>query len=305
MSFIINPYIYTSAPLYDGVTVSYTLRRPDMTNLWTNAVLKLRRSSDNATAFVFFDGSDANDTITTSSLISTSSDTTPGATTLGTWVGANDAFVETWYGITDDNTIDTNKKANQTTTSAQPQFISSGSLITKNGKIELDFIDDARFLQTPSSISALTYSLDYTVFTVSHHDTSASQGCILSTSLSTTDYMGIFNDRRTQKRIGILLSGGTFVFANYLAQQDTSNQKLLTIIHNGVNLVSYYNGTIQETTAHSSLAYLNTAFLIGRWASNTTTGIENGIQEIVIFPTANTTKLSDRHSDINSYYSIY
>ena len=125
--------------LYDGVSAMYTLRRPSMSTLWTNAVVKIRRTSDNQTAFLFIDGSSIDDTISLSSLISTSSNTTPSATTLSTWVGSSNAFIEEWLGITPNNTIDNNKTAIQTTTTSQPQLISSGVIITKNGKPSIDF----------------------------------------------------------------------------------------------------------------------------------------------------------------------
>jgi len=52
----INDYYFVyPTKLYDEVSVMYTLRQPEMTRDWTNAVLTLTRSSDNASFYVFFD----------------------------------------------------------------------------------------------------------------------------------------------------------------------------------------------------------------------------------------------------------
>ena len=108
--------------VYDDVSAMYTLRRPDMTILWTTAAIRLTRSSDGQTAYVFFDGDEVDDTITLNSKINTVTNTVPTAVSLGTWLGSDDATVRNWYGITPDNSVDADKVAGQGTVSLQPDF---------------------------------------------------------------------------------------------------------------------------------------------------------------------------------------
>lgn len=288
--------------LYNDVSVMYTLRRPAMTTLWTNAIAKIRRTSDNATAFVFIDGSNINDTISLSSFISTSSNTTPSATTLSTWVGANNAFVEEWIGITPNNTIDNNKTAKQTTTGTQPQFISSGAIITKNSKPTIDFLSSSRHLNSNVN-NDLDSSSDFTIFTISSNNINTGEGVLISTSNDDNNLLQITNDRRTQKRLTYTRVGGVYTFSNLLVQQDSLNQRILSLIKVNKNLKGYYNGNFQESNIYTG-NYTNNNIFIG--ARNTAFAFLNGtIQEITIFPSDKTSDLTDLHNDINSYYSIF
>jgi hypothetical protein len=295
------------SPIYDGVSTMYSLRRPAMTTLWTNAVLKIRRSSDNATAFVFFDGADINDTLSTSSFISTSSNTTPSATTLGTWLGSNDAFVETWFGITDNNTIDTGKRAIQTTTGKQPKFANSGVIATKNGNPAIDFLSDLRYLTT-NALTALNSGNSFTVISVSALSTLDTVGVVCSNSINTTSNDSRFihlNDNRTQKALSVLRNtSGAQYNADLLAQQNTLSQKLLTSVMNYPSaLTSYYNGTIQDYLAVTG-SWVNNTFTIGV-QRNEATQLNGTMQELIIFPSDKTSDLATLHTEMNAYYSIY
>ena len=111
---------------------------------------------------MFFDD-DGN--ITLNSLISTSSNTTPDATTLATWIGVNDAYAE-WVGITNDNIVDTSKIAVNTTFGKKPKFITNGVIESKNGNSTIDFLSDTRFLDADANID-LDSGKSYTVLSIS------------------------------------------------------------------------------------------------------------------------------------------
>jgi hypothetical protein len=290
--------------IYDTATV-YALRRPAMTTLWTNAVLKIRRSSDDNTAFVFFDGSGVNATISTSSFISTSSDTTPSATTLGTWLGANDAFVETWFGITDNNTIDTGKRAIQATTTKQPKFATAGAIITKNGKPTIDFLNSTRYLEA-SANSAFTDGNSFTVLSVSNNIASNNRAHIFNTNQAGGNYFTALNDMGTGKYIGWIKATTTAAQPQNATQQNTSNQKVATLTADGTakQLSGYYNGTFQEAKIWAG-TYSNGSLTIGTGSLAGSGALNGTIQEIVIFPSDKTSDLATLHADINAYYSIY
>ena len=292
----------TPSGIYDNASVVYSLRRPDMATVWTNAVLKIRRTSDDATAFVFFDGSAVDDTITLSSLISTTSNTTPDATTLGTWVGASNAYVEQWIGITQDNSVDGNKVASQTTIGAQPQFISVGAILEKNGKPTLTF--DGNDSLVVIANSDLDYGNTFTILSV-NYNTSATWKGIISTSNTATLRLIMFNDNGATKRILRIIADAQYN-ALYLVQQNTTNQKLLTGVFDPTNMTAYYNATIQNTTvwSGSTFPYNNDNLVIGQ--QSTGSGVlVGGVQEIIIMPSDVTADLTTLHADINAYYSIY
>lgn len=291
------------SPIYNGVSVIYTLRRPAMTTLWTNAVLKIRRSLDNTTAFVFFNGSAVNDTISTASFISTSSNTTPDATTLGTWLGANDAFVETWFGITDNNTIDTGKRAIQTTTSLQPKFATAGVLITKGSKIAIDFLAGTRYLEATTNTS-LNSGNAFTSLTVSSNNNSSSAGAIWCSSNINNNFIQIINDTRAAQKRLIYVLNGTYYFSDLLSAQSGTGQKLISAtVDSSKNQTGYFNGAIQNTVAYSG-TYTNNAFFIGLREGGTSY-LDGTIQEIIIFPSDKTSDLATLHAEMNAYYSIY
>lgn len=63
-----------------------------------------------------------------------------------TFYGTSDVYVRTWY----DQSAAGNH-ATQTTTSAQPMIVSSGTLITENSRLSLEFIDDHGSMNLPLS----------------------------------------------------------------------------------------------------------------------------------------------------------
>ena len=303
MSFLINPYIYAGATIYDDANAIYSLRRPDMTTLWTNAVAKVRRSSDNAVVYLFFDGAGADATISTSSFISTTSQTTPDATTLATWLGANDMFYEDIYAITPDNTIDANKTLVQGTTALQPRGALSGTISTKNSLPLVDHVTGTRHMRSVFN-SKLDPGNLFTVLSVSHQDTSTSNAVVWTSSSTSTSYIATRNDRRTQKRAMVQLDSGTTVNSDLTAQVDSSNQRLLTAIHNATNNILYNKTTLQTTTAHLSASYTNDRFQVGANAGGIAPFLDGGWQEIIIFDSDKTADISPIQSNIVTYYSI-
>jgi len=152
-------------PLYDNVSAMYTLRQPAMSTLWTKPVLFLRRTGSVASTTVYFD---SNGKISLNSPVGVGGD-------LGTWVGSNDAYVNTWYAITPDNIQDNTKRLGQSSNSKQPKFIDNGVIITKNGEPAIDFLSSLRFLQADANTD-LDSGNDFTALTVSSNKSSVIGG---------------------------------------------------------------------------------------------------------------------------------
>jgi hypothetical protein len=299
--YLINSYRYGGVVvdyLYDDVSAMYTLRQPIMTTLWTNAVLTLRRSSDNAETSVFFD---TNGKISLTSLVSAGG-------SLGTWIGANNAFVKEWFALTPDNIIDTNKKLIQTTTSKQPQFISGGVILAKNGESTIDFLSDLRYLESNAN-SDLDSGNDFTVLSVTSNTVSGGSGTIFTTRDAgggTQSKYRLFNDNSTNKRVSSIRSDTpTTFFSLYNNQENTTNQKLITSITTTSDIIPYYNGAIQTSVGWDNNGYLNDIIRVGNESENALSQKLNGtIQEILIYPSDKTSGLAAIDTDIMDYYYI-
>lgn len=292
-------------PLYDNVSVFYTLRRPPMTVLWTNAVRKIRRLSDNQTAFLFIDGNNIGDTISLNSKISTTSNTTPSATTLFTFSVGSSCFVEEWIGITPNNIIDNNKIATQTTINTQPRIKTGVILEDKNGKPIDNFLTDTRFLTAPPNTD-LDTGKTFTILTVSFSDSTSDLQSVLSTKNTIggiSERLIVFNDRTSGKEINrIRNNSGVNVKSIYGVQQDNNNQRLLTTIVTPTNLKGYLGTSLEDSNSWTG-TYINNALQIGAQLG-TSTPLNGGINEIIIFPSDKTSDLTALHNDIINYYSI-
>ena len=110
--------------LYTDADVIYSTRQYFG---WANALFKITRSTDFNTAYVFFD---SNGVISQNSLISTTSNTTPDATTLVSWASGGNMSVEEWYGQTPDGLINIDKVV--TPISAKPFLSFTGTSIRAN-----------------------------------------------------------------------------------------------------------------------------------------------------------------------------
>src|SRR5210317_2258769 len=94
---------------YGGAAAAYSLRQ--LSNSYTGNAIRVRRSSDNTEQNIGF----VNGELDTS--------------TLETFCSGTNAYVTTWYDQSGNA-----RDASQTTAANQPQIVSSGSVITQNGK---------------------------------------------------------------------------------------------------------------------------------------------------------------------------
>lgn len=107
--------------LYPNAAAAYSLRK--LRNAYTGSAIRVRRSSDNSEQDIGF--------------VAGNLDTT----SLTTFCGAGNGFVTIWY---DQSTGSFDAK--QTTAINQPQIVSSGSVLTTNGKPSVSFDGTNDFL---------------------------------------------------------------------------------------------------------------------------------------------------------------
>jgi hypothetical protein len=200
------------APVLGQLSVSpvaaYSLRRLSAS---ATRAIQVRRSSDNTTLDISFVGSDLD------------------VASLMAFVGANNGFVTAWYDQVGSN------NATQATALLQPQIVSSGSLITRNGKPTLNF--NTKYLFFASTITATATSTGNAVAQKLVNLTDM----MIFTNTSNSQYMRI-NDTQNP----IVFYGDTVPFS--ASTVNMSNLTVLTFKRNSAtSTVPYANGTVYAT----------------------------------------------------------
>ena len=280
---------------YSDARLIYSLR--NLTN-WTNAIIQIKRSSDLASAYVFFYGN----TISLNSLISTTSKTSPSSVTLGEFVGINDASISEFYSQNSSNIIIEADKIYQETYNVSPVIIENGIILTKNGLPA--FRSYLQRLASASFFAELNSGNAFSIFSVVSKEDAGFTGGYLGTIILTEGYrFGLFCQEYSGGGIANVFTSSGMYATHIINSEPIGTVKLLTtIVKAGRIIDSYHNGAIQETISFLG-NYGNTGLLIGGERINAM--IKGFIQEIIIFPNDKTINEVDLHNDINNYYSIY
>jgi len=249
---------------YTGAASAYSLRL--LSSTYTGDAIEVRRASDNTTQDIGF----VNNELDTTSLASFCSGT--------------NGFVTTWYDQSGNG-----NDATQTTASAQPQIVSSGSVILENGKpaVQFDGSDDvlsvslSSVLTQPNSI-IVTHKFDNT--TDSDHD--------------------LIDSYPNSQRTLFDTSGGNYrMFAGSSYSSSISantSQTLAFPIFNGSSSSLSVNGTL-VTGINVNSNGLDT-FNIGNTSTNYLLG---SIQELIIYNSDQSSNRTGIETNINDFYSIY
>lgn len=268
---IINPYNF-KVPLlldtYPGAAAAYSLRK--LRTAYTGYCIEVRRSSDDTTQNIGF---------TSAGVLDESA--------LTTFCGAGNGFVKTWY----DQTTNGND-AVQETTAYQPQIIASGSVMTVNSKPTLYFDVDDRLKK---NFTAITQPLSI----------------VLVEKVATASAFNLFYDGYgATNRVGTYgwsASDGKFtLFAGSDVATSISrnaNQNILISLFNGSSSKLWMNNSGSSTLnpGTASLAGIT----IGNHNSSSSSYGLNNIQELIIYPSDQTSNVSGLNTAINSFYSIY
>jgi len=261
---------------YSGATVAYSLRK--LRKVYTGYALRVRRSSDNTTLDIGFTGND----LDTSSLLS--------------FVGAGNGFVSIWYDQSGNAT-----DLSQVTSANQPQIVSSGSLITRNGKPYftcsttqwLSLTALMQFATTPYSMW-MTYEKTAT-------------GNNLAIGSATNRYM--YLDYGTSQQISqtsssaITISPALSINTRYLING------IVNATNTGSNNVAssiYTNNTLRGT--NSSTVSWGTSYASTQAFPSSVSGFRVGTittSEWIVYPVNQSTNRAAIDSDINNYFTIY
>ena len=219
----------------------------------------------------------------------------------GYCTGGLDAYVTKWYDQSGNG-----NDATQTTASAQPQIVSSGSVILENGKpaIEFDGSDD-----TFDSGSFLNGLDNASIINVS----SPIANNIFSNIYSGFDSFIVFNilfRYQDDSKIFIALSGLS-ANGNYLTSTSYAAQQNLIFVNFDNSLTSgnqvdvYLNSSDANASGSNDVGTLKSptnGHIGSRSGSNNFNG---NMQEIIFYPSEQSSNRSGIETNINDFYSIY
>ena len=269
------PLISTSTPLldlYPNAAAAYSVRK--LSSPYTGSAIRVRRSSDNTEQDIGFSSGNLD------------------TTTLTTFCSGTDGFVTTWYDQSDNG-----RNAIQTTAANQPQIVSSGSVITENGKpaAQFDGTDDAMtatgfgtgaqrsvFLTMRGNGNGSGYE-NYYIF-------------LQSSPLGLGNFMHLFSSDYT-----------SIINANYLintldifTSNAVNDQSLITNLKTTSTSLLFKNSTSLGTG--SGTQNLEDNLSIGRFDINY--GFFK-MQEMVVYNSDESSSRTGIETNINSYYGIY
>lgn len=255
------PVVSYLVDTYPGAAAAFSLRK--LRSAYTGSAIRVRRSSDNTESDIGFNGSGGLDT-----------------TALTTFVGAGNGFVRTWYDQSGNA-----RNATQTTAANQPQIVSSGAIISINGKpaLQVDATDSLTFTSINVTLR--------TTFGVIKRTAINTNFFIYGGGVSHYHFNNIFYFEAVTRVLG----------SNNV--DNTSSQMLLSGYNSSDSLAFQYKNNVLISSTLSSQVFassINSLFFYGGSLYS-----QGNAQEIIIYAINNSTNLSGINTNINSFYSIY
>lgn len=253
--------------LYPNAAAAFSLRK--LRTDYTGSAIRVRRSSDNTEQDIGFT---AFGELNASSLTS--------------FCGSGNGFVTTWYDQSGNA-----RNATQTTAANQPQIVSSGNVITQNGKSSIYFGingNDASVRLATSSFT--TISQPYTVFSAFKTDTN--------------DRQCFFDGISSNSQIAFITNWWMVTDSSTYGTSTTSMQLHSNFFNASTNFNAAQNGVL--STLNYSVTSLN-GITLGhlRNAFATNYQFNGNLSECVVYPVNQSTNRLNIESNINSYYGIY
>jgi hypothetical protein len=249
---------------YTGAAGAYSVTRR-LSSTYTGSLIRVRRSSDNTEQDIGY---------TTGNLLDESA--------LTSFVGANNGFVTKVY----DQSGNT-KDFTQSTAASQPQIVSSGTILTQNGKPKMSLASNKWITAAiPTATRRDTYFVtnndsDTTWLYPDDFGGNSAYGYVAESGSASTNLF--YNPDSTPA-----------LYVNNALQSPTTRDNVYTAL-NGYKLVGHENFRTNLTGSWN-------AFNIGKYS-----GFEFGgsFQEIIIYNSDQSSNRSGINSNINTFYSIY
>lgn len=266
--------------LYPSAAAAYSLRK--LRSAYTGSAIRVRRSSDNTEQDIGF---------TSVGDLDTSS--------LTSFCGSGNGFVTTWYDQSGNGL-----NVTQTTAANQPQIVSSGSILQMGGLsfskscIEFDGINDSLTI-----LNSFANSYPLYVFCTTKATTSINR---------TTWYVGnTGNDNASMGGGANSLNSYSFKFDGSYTEAVVNN--IFTNDKIGLSIAYYDNGSntyYAYGNNSSSVSNSNTKptvdnFTIGSLRRPSALYRASITNEIIVYPSDQSSNLSGIKTNINTYYGIY
>lgn len=270
---------------YTEATAAYSLRK--VRNDYTGGPIVVRRSSDNNTVSVGFTSAGELDT---AGLLS--------------FCGSGDGFVQTWYDQAGSNDLI------QNSTSAQPQIVASGAVVTVNNHPAVDFngtshyMDKASVTLNPSSNAVLTFAGVFQLDTVSSGQYIAAQW----NGTTSNQVFGLLNLSTASLRFMARFQNGTLSRVNSGSGTTAADTQYIGV---GQFKQNHSKGVLNDidytdTNVNSTVNHATSTFAIGR-RPDTGANYTNGkVQEFCVWSQATNTHDRNALSDaIDGHYGTY
>jgi len=269
---------------YSGAAAAYSLRL--LRSGYTGDAIEVRRASDNTTQDIgFVDGE-------------------LDVTSLESFCSGTNGFVTTWYDQSG-NAIN----ATQTTAANQPQIVNAGNLIIQGSKPTVRFDGVNSVLQTDSINFSTTNNITYFIALQKQSDANlgialeltpnadANNGSFFLTAPRNNgvDSYGVRSKLSLNQEITV--TGFTAPIYNLISCINSGSVPLLSLFINNANVGTNTNsqgvGNFQNSNVFIGSRIVNNLFFNGN------------IQEIIFYPTDQSSNLNDINTNINDFYSIY
>jgi hypothetical protein len=270
--------------VYTGADRAYSTRL--IRYNYTGALVLLRRSSDNAQLAFYPDSNNE---------LSMSSEDGAG-TDLSTWVGANSAYVVTWYdqeGSTD---------VTQGVAGSQVLAVNAGTLVTSNGKAGFDADGIADYANTGTNVAYSGGVSWYCVIDL--HSVAANKRIWGDDNTGAQGYSVFFADGTYQ------VNDNSTGFKAINQTGITTGQRILScnIDDSNGNYNNGVDGALTSGTIASWTGPINTGATPNFGLMGAGNGAQYGdgvIQELVIFPNDQSANRTGIETDQNSHFSVY
>jgi len=282
--------------LYPSAAVAYSLRK--LRNAYTGSAIRVRRSSDNTEQNIGFIGNDLD------------------TTALLAFCGAGNGFVTTWY-----DQSGSAQNATMSTQANQPQIVSSGVVVTQNGKptLQYDGTNDGLnatvtginnttalclFYAYSSNLAAAANTNTAILWYNGDANITNLRGHFSSTGLITNEYVAL-DTRKTASGSSRIGSSSYRRNANLLVIENTFHLTTGTSFqqnNNNINFDLLYETILSENltpSVYNTSTKLNIGFLdVGIFANQK-------ISEFIVYLSNQTTNRSNINGNINTHYAIY
>jgi hypothetical protein len=290
---------------YSGSAAAYSLRA--LSSSYTGPLVEVRRASDNATQDIYakYDGS-------------------LNVDALESFCSGTGGFVTTWYDQSGNG-----NDATQSTASEQPQIVSSGSVITENGKPALDFdaTDDALIVWNNTTAPTLFQDMSDAITLLSVEKATAIGFGSPGAWYNEITLAEIRNNNNTTAHVPFNVgysddTSGFGVTDNYTFNAEVEFSSTLSVAQrltsryiNGDDLDIYINNasaistTFTVATGDRSVSTNNSTFSIGVRSRDGGQADRNyfrgTMQEIVLYKSNLLSDNSGINTNINDFYNIY